>query len=572
MADAAIVCGFLLAALAVTNELWIHPDRMVYTTQDEVIFEWMLAHAAQAVTRFHNPFFTTALNTPGGVNLMANTSSLGLGVPLTPVTLIFGTHVAFLTGLVLALGGTATSWYFFLRSTLATPPTAAAVGGAFCGFAPGLISQASGHLNLVSQFLVPPILWAVLRLGRPGRIIRGGAVLGALISYQVFISEELMLLIGLGVGLFVIGYALADRRTAARRFRPFTAGLGVAVLTSGTLLAYPLWYQFFGPKHYRGLPFATNGYLMDLLAYATYSRQAIVGFPQTPGLLSPNPTEENAFFGLALLGLVTVVVVWLRRDPAVKALAVTGMIFATLSLGPTVQVHGLSTGVPGPQRLVGNLPLLDLAVPARYPLMVVGIIGVLLALSIDRVYRAAAEAPTAGLPIRLIWVGAVLAVLVPLIPKPLPSYESPAYPPFIAQGTWRRFVSPGHSVINVPPTNGTGSITGMLWSARTGLAIRVPGGDFMGPTSDTDRAGRYGADNRYLGTLLLEVAEGNLPPSITDADRAQALDDLRYWRAAIVVLGPARWRDELKRTVDDLLGPGQWSNGVWLWDIRDRVS
>ncbi|OLB65854.1 MAG: hypothetical protein AUI10_05045 [Actinobacteria bacterium 13_2_20CM_2_72_6] len=530
--DAAIAGGFLLAALLVTGELWLRPDRMVRTTQDEVIFEWMLAHAAHAVTGLHNPFFTTALNTPDGVNLMANTSALGLGVPLTPVTLIFGTHTAFLTGLVLALAGTAMSWYLFLRRALSVCRTAAVVAGAFCGFAPAMISQAGGHLNLASQFLVPPILCAVLRLGRPGRIVRGGVVLGVLVTYQVFVSEELMLFLGLAV-------------------------------------------QFLGPGHYRGLPFDANGYVLDLLAYATYPRQAIAGFAETAGLLSPNPTEENAFFGLALVGLVVVVVGWLWRDPVVKALAGTGVILAALSLGPTVQVHGRPTGLPGPQRLIGGLPLLDLAVPARYPLVVVGVVGLLLALSIDRVHRAAAapaDAPTARLPVRLIWTGAVLAVLAPLVPTPLASYQGPDYPPFIAQGTWQRFVPAGRSVINVPPTNGTGSMAGMLWSARTGLAIRVPGGDFMGPASDTDRTARYGAGDRYLGALLRQVAETGSVPPITDAGRAQALDDLRYWRAAIVVLGSVPRQRELKTAVDDLLGPGRWRDGVWLWDVTDRVD
>src|SRR5437762_178263 len=43
--------------------------------------------------RLGNPFFTTDMNMPAGVNLAANASVLGLGVPLTPVTLLFGAGV-----------------------------------------------------------------------------------------------------------------------------------------------------------------------------------------------------------------------------------------------------------------------------------------------------------------------------------------------------------------------------------------------------------------------------------------------------------------------------------------------
>lgn len=72
-------------------------------------------------------------------------------------------------------------------------PSAAALGGAICGFSPALRIAAEDHYPLQFAVLLPLIVDSVLRLatGR-GRPIRTGAWLGVLISAQVFISEEVL--------------------------------------------------------------------------------------------------------------------------------------------------------------------------------------------------------------------------------------------------------------------------------------------------------------------------------------------------------------------------------------------
>jgi hypothetical protein len=565
VADILVVATFLLGGAFITLKLWVHPGRMVYTSNDEVVFEWMLTRAARALTHFENPLFSSQLNAPDGVNLMANTSVLGLGIPLSPITLIFGTHAAFLVGTVLSLAGTATSWYIMLVRAVTTSRLAAFIGAAFCGFAPGMISQASGHVNLIAQFVVPPIIWAVCRLGQPGRVVRGGVILGLLITYQMFLSEELLLFIAISIGLFVATYALVNRSEARRRMPGFLGGLGVAALTSGVLLAYPLWFQFLGPGHYRGLPYDKDSYFMDVGAYGTYNRQALTGFDVVPGLLSPNPTEENAFFGLALLVLCAVIVAWLWRSAVVKALAVGALVFAALSLGPTIQLNGKLTGVPGPQRLISAIPLVDLAVPARFPLILVPIIGVLLVLSVDRL--SAVRVP--GVPVRLLWIGAIVAVLLPLAPLPMKTYPAFPLPEFISGGQWRHYVQPGQSVVAVPPLVGSDTIVGMFWSARTGEEFAVPGGYFIGPMSPDDKAGRFGAFDRPTGTLLGKVASTGRVPVITDQDRQRAIADLKHWRGAVVVLAKVSHQNQLRETLDALLGPGRQISDAWVWDVRN---
>ncbi|MEH1029013.1 hypothetical protein Q3V37_30105 [Micromonospora profundi] len=577
--DALVVAGYVGLALLLTTGQWGHPGRLFHQAGDQVLFEWMLAHAARVVSEGGNPLYSTALNAPDGVNLMANTSVLGLGVPLAPVTLLFGSQVAFCVAVVCCLAGTATAWYALLRRRLVTARSAAAVGGLVCGFAPGMIAQAGAHLHMAAQFLVPAILALVFRPApRPGEawqraVWRPGVGLGLLVVWQVFIGEETLVFLALAAGVFAVGYALADR-AAARRHAPTLLGrLGVAAVVAAVPLAYPLWFQFHGPQHYDGMAFAAHGFQLDAASFTASARQTVFGDNWLPGLLSPNPTEENSFFGPGLLVLAVVIVIWLWRRPLVRALAGCGVVFALLSLGTELRIDSTATGIPGPYRLVAALPLLDLAVPARFALVCVPVLGVLVALSLDRARAAHCRTdPAPGLPVRLLWGGAVVAALLPLVPTPIRAIPVAPVPAFVADGRWRPLVPAGRTVVAVPPVTGAALSPVMLWSARTGLAFDAPGGYFIGPSGPDDPAARWGAPDRPTSVLLRRVAQTGAVPALTDADRRQAVEDLRHWRAALVVLGRLPHDEPVRRTVEALLGPGRQVDGAWVWDVRDRVG
>ncbi|WP_205809068.1 hypothetical protein [Micromonospora sp. HNM0581] len=582
--DAVVVAGYLALAVWLTNRQWGQPDRLFHQAGDQILFEWMLAHAARAVVRFEDPLWSDALNAPGGVNLMANTSVLGLGIPLTPVTLLFGSQVAFGVAVVGCLAGTATAWYVLLRRRLVESRPAAALGGLVCGFAPGMVAQAGSHLHMAAQFLVPVILALVLVPDRAGgtarpagsasRVWWPGVLLGLVVSYQAFLGEEVLLLVALATGVITLGYALADRATT-RRLAPVVAGrIAVGAAVAAALLAYPLWFQFFGPGHYRGMPFHAHGFQLDAASFTATARQTVFGDHRMPALLAPNATEENSFFGPGLLVLALVVTVWLWRRPLVPALAACGVVFALLSLGPQVRLGGTATDLPGPYRLIAGLPLLDHVVPARFSLVCVPVLGVLLALSVDRVQRqpAALSGRPDAVPVRLLWAGTVLAALLPLTPTPIRTVPVWPVPAFVAEGTWRAYVPAGRTVVSVPPVTNAGRSPAMLWSARTGLAFTAPGGFFIGPRSPEDPRARWGAPDRPTSLLLRRVADSGEVPAISEVDRRQAVADLRHWRAAVVVQGGLHHGDPVRRTVEALLGPAREIDGALVWDVRHLVD
>jgi hypothetical protein len=570
--DVAVIGAFLVFGVWVTLRLWLHRGRLVNTYNDEILFEWMLSRAAQAVIHLQNPLYSNALGAPAGLNLMANTSVLGLGIPLTPITLLFGAHVSFLVGLILGLSGTATAWYLLLSRTVVSSRVAAALGAVLCGFAPGMISQATGHLHMVSQWLIPAIIWAVLRLREPGHSLRRGIVLGALLAYQVFLSEEVLSFAAIGLGLFVVLYVIFKPSAARAAWRPFLVGLGIAAGTAAVLLAYPLWFQFFGPQHYRDLPFGPDSYWTDLSTYGSYASQSAASIGHVGGApLAPNLSEQNSFYGYALLGMCVLAAAMLWRSATAKALSVSGVLVILLASGNNLMLNGKAL-IPGPYLVLKHLPVVSLAVPGRFPLVLTPILAVLLALSIDRVWSAKRGTDHPVPPFRLLWAGAVVASMLPLVPRPLVTVAAPPVPKFISDGQWRQYVPPGRTIVPVVPVTGGESIWGMMWSGRTGLAFQEPGGYFIGPSSPTNPHARWSNPDTPTSLMLNDVAWTGRMPIVTDADRAQAITDLRAYRGAIVVMGELKHGQQVHVVLDELLGPGRYISGAWVWDVRPLVG
>jgi hypothetical protein len=548
--DLSVVLVYLALAVWILGPLWSAPGhvRPDANAADPDFFAWVLRHAVRIFTTGEHPFRTPTLNAPLGVNILANTGLLGLTVPLVPVTLLFGPAVAFVAMLTVGLAGTATAWYWVLSRHVVSRRLAAAVGGGFAGFAPGLVNHANGHPNLVAQFLIPFIVWRALTM----RTVRDGIVLGLLVTWQAFINEELLFLTALACGVFLVG-----RGFTRDRIRPFLTGLGAAVATAGILLAYPLWYQFTGPQSYHGLPDFVLGYGADIASYVAYPKLSLA---HGAGTLSPQP-EENTFFGWPLLLLLLATVGWLWRRAAVRGLALIAVVFAVLSWGATASWYGRPVWTNAPWHWVNHLPLFDSVLPIRLGLVLVPVFAVLLALSVD---EGLAHRYGPG------WLVLVAAVLLPIAPVPLPTAPTAPVPAFFESGDWRRYVPADRSVVNADTTVWFGGVTAMHWDDATGQGYRMVGGYFLGP--DATGKGQYGTVDRPTAAMLGNIVYNGGVPAIGDAERAQARADVTYWRAAIVVLAAdAPHHDELQTTLEQLFGPGQPVDDVTLWQVGNAA-
>nr|WP_046565761.1 hypothetical protein [Micromonospora sp. HK10] len=585
-ADVLAIAAYALLGVLVCLNYWGDVQHRVssHLPTDHSWFEWLFEHGAYSVRHLENPLFTSRQNAPDGVNMMANTSLLGVTLPLAPLTMLLGPQVMYALYLGAALSATAATSYWMLSRHLVRSRAAAFVGGAFLGFAPGIVHHANGQPNFVSNFLLPLIVVRVLRLGEPGRWRRNGVALGLLVAYQIFINEEMLLLTALACLVVVAAYVAQRPRAAWERAGTFLAAIGVGGAVTLLLTAYPIWFQFNGPQSYRGLQGGVfHSWGEDLMAFVTFARDTVAGneaVEQTIGL-----TEQNTWFGwpLVLVALIALVLLVRRSLPA-RIVAVLVVVFTIAAIGPKVRFDGVETTVNGPWAYVpDDLPLVEMMMPTRLSLVVAGAVGVLLALAWNALAgggrppvpapRRPADEPAPATGGRRGWLrglgyAAIVAALLPLLPRPLPAQQIDPPPHFITAGTWRPYVPAGRTLVPVPIPSNVHGLPTLRWSALTRQEFPIPGGYFIGPNENGE--GVFGAPNRPTSTLIYATMDADRVPEVTDENRRQAVEDLRFWKASVVVLGAHPREAVLRELMTQLLGPPQRVDDVWLWDVRDR--
>ncbi|UXY37532.1 glycosyltransferase family 2 protein [Streptomyces albidocamelliae] len=565
--DAAVAALFLLAAHLLYVNLWSDLAHGYLTDSggDQNQAEWFMAIAAENIAHLHNPFFTTVQGFPDGVNLMANTVMLGLTVPLTPITLAFGPTVTYALVLTWGLAGTGIAWYWVLGRWAVRSRPAAAVGAALAAFAPPMISHGNAHPNFTALFMIPLIVDRALCLCRGDRVVRDAVLLGLFTAYQIFIGEEVLLIAAVGMLLFAAAYALADPGRAREAARPLRKGLPIALAMVLPLVAGPLYVQFLGPGSYTDVPHGYGVVVNSPLSFLQFAGRSLAGNEAIADRFAVNRLEQNAFYGWPLAGLALVIAVRLWHRALVKALVCTAIGGAVLSMGPRIQVPGTHIVLPGPWRLILDLPLFGSVIESRFGMVCAPVLGVLVALAVDRI--------TASSEPRLKAAGlvAVAAALLPIVPTPYPVNVRPAVPDFIADGTWRRYVDEGQTVVPVPLAHSY-TTESQHWQSATRMAFTMPGGYFMAPNGPA-HVGNYNPEPRPTYRLLGTVYTSGKVPEIGPRQRAEAEADLSYWKAGVVVLAPGFNAPPLYQTLRQLLGrDGTLIGGAWVWDVNDGTS
>ncbi|WP_328408043.1 glycosyl transferase [Nocardia sp. NBC_00403] len=574
--DLVVAVGYLASAVTVLSGQWrnTHSGYLIKSGQDQTMWEWFFAVTAHSVAHLQNPLGTDLQNFPAGVNMMANTAMFGVGVPLTPITLMFGPTVTFVLVLTLGLSGTAFAWYRLFSRELVESRLAAAIGGLFCGFAPAMISHANAHPNFVALLLLPIIAGLIIRMaqrattggdageGMPRRHIRDAIALGLLVAMQIALGEEPLLIFALAFGLFAVVYYLHAPRTGLRVLRALIPTVALAAVITVMLTEIPLWWQFFGPQSYRSIDHGPMG--NDLKSLVQFPSESLGGMFAPGQYVAINETEQNAYFGWPLLLLLTVTVALLWRARVVRAAGVVIAVFGVLSLGAVAMLGRQSTGIELPWHWAEQVPLLDTVLETRLTMAAIPAIAVILALATDR--AVASWWQSAGDRKPLAWFTALTLALLPLVPTVLPVTERAPTPEFFADGTVRDYVS-GGSVVTVPPPR-PADARALRWQADANFDFALAGGYFVGPTSTTKK-GIYGPETRPTTALLVQAQDTGVVPDIDADARTRARDDLRFWQADVVVLPSTKNVDVLRTTMTQLLGvtPTRVED-VWLWDVR----
>ncbi|WFE24971.1 hypothetical protein O7623_16205 [Solwaraspora sp. WMMD791] len=579
--DIAVSLFFVAVSAWLTYHLWPSPGGrlLALNPEDQTLYEWFLASDARLLLGDFS-LLSDRLNAPDGVNLMTNTTVIALGFLMAPVTLAFGAPVTFALLVAGNLAASAIAFYLMFVRLVGAHRFAAAVGGAFCGFAPGMVSQSNSHLHMTAIWLIPVMVWLLARLmqaadptgstpngritGPAGRADRrrtvtSGAWLGVVVAVQVFVGEEVLFLTAVTLIVMAAAFAAAAPRYVRRILPTFVVGMAVAVAVGVVLLAYPLWFQFAGPQGVSDGVFDPDYFSADLASWPAVSELSVAGSASAADLTT-GPAEYNTFLGWPLLIVTAGCAGWLIRRPMVVACTVGTVLMAGLSLGPRVVVDGTRTDVPGPYALLNGLPVVDGALPMRFALAVIPLIATILVLAIDRALRLGWR------PGRVLVPAVLTAALLPVVPAPLPGMDREPLPEFITAGHWRECVSTGGVLVPVPPATPKEPWP-MAWATAANVAFGMPEGFFIGPYAPGGEAS-MGTFKQPTSKIWAEVARTGEVPEITDDERARARRDLARWGADCVVVADGTVHaDPLRRTTEELIGPGERIADAWVWRV-----
>lgn len=477
---------------------------------DPTAYVWFLDWWPFAIAHHLNPFITHYVWFPRGDNLTWHAAVPSAALLSLPVTLLGGPVVSF--NLLSVLAPALSAWTAFLLARYLTRDWAAAlVGGYLFGFSSYEFSQILGHLNLDLTFLVPLAVLICIKYARgelsPTRFV---PALTVILLLQLGLSTEILAtLCVLGAITWTIFLVCAREPD-----RPGLWRLAFGVLIAGTamiLLAMP--FLFYLIKGLPDLPTEINPvaeFSADPLNYfipTMVTRFGRTTFASLSLLFTGTAAEQGAYLGLPLLLLMA----FYFRDqiarPYVKALFITAVILAILSLGPWLHVAHFQTHIPLPWWLGTKLPIIRSALPTRFT-MYIALVSTIVTAS----YLAAPEAGN-WRPWRFALAGLACLSLIPntslLTWRPWPNQA------FFTPDNAQRVLGQNPNVLILPFGGGPS----MAWQVDAGMRFTQSGG-YTGfwPSSETSSA--------VLNELFLNIAGPNFGNDLTAYSATHGVDDI----------------------------------------------
>ncbi|QLL07926.1 hypothetical protein [Mycobacterium vicinigordonae] len=566
-----VFLGYLLGAIALTIGAWHDPTSGWAggcCDQEQTI--WYLGWAPHALTHGLNPFFTTQIGAPAGVNLMWNTPMTLLGLlGWLPAKLggpIFGFNVLMVLGI--ALSGF-TAWLAIRRWT--GGGLGPVVGGGIYAFSPYVASHAALHLDLATAW-VPPLFLIVideLLLTRRRPAWQAGLALGLLAATQLLIAAEILAtsVVAAAVLVCVLAFARRDRqvidrcRRALARLAP---ALTVATATFLLLAAWPLATQFFGKQRINDSVQDPKTFSTDLLnlvlptPYQLIAPRAATGVSQH---FSGMYHEATGYLSVPLLVLLVVVAVRQWGDLRIRVASVTATLLLVFSLGPWLHLGKDALPIPLPWWPLGKLPLLKHVLPGRFTLFVWLAVAVIIACAIARAARLDRRRAAR-------WLIAVGAALVLILPAPL--QRTPFYTPVYFRTWANHHIGRDETVLIAPYfIDYDGRAAPMLWAAETDYGLRMP--EAYAYLPQPDGGTRAGPPPTELYAIMLAIQRGT-PMLARGDERDQVAADLRDAGVRHVIVGPMQEWQAMLAFFGDLFGrPAERVGEIAIWrDVDTR--
>ncbi len=528
--DVGVVLVYVALGLVAFAPLWPWTSTRLYGTfGDPVLGDWFLAWVPHALTHGIDPFFTNALSAPHGVNLAGNTSTPLLGILTAPLAPLLSPVERGNFVMILALPVSATAAYFVLRRWAVWAP-AAAIGGLVFGFSPFQISEALGHLFLV--FLpFPPLIAFTLAsiLGRRGRPIRLGLLLGLLLAAQFLVSAEVFVMCVVLSALVLGTVALRHPAQVVEQCRMVFKPIAIAAVVVAVIIAFPVWMFLLGPRHYTGpAQSMVNPYYNDLLSFIHPSsmQKLSLGLRGLRVPLPGNASEAGGYIGIPLL-ILAIGLAWRsRRTSRMQVAGLVTLWAAILSLGSHLTIAGHSTHIPLPFDVVRRVPFFDSVLPSRFSFATALGLAAMLAFGIDDIRRYPRHATDRQAAV----VGVV--VLVALVVTQLPAWPYKSQPVRELPAEIRAAIPTGNPIAVTYPYPWGHAPEAEVWQMQDGFSFRLMGGYVIKPDAKGNATFVPTLTNppdlgRYLWYMELGVRQPPTSTVVSATRTALANDDVR---------------------------------------------
>jgi hypothetical protein len=580
-----VILAFTLLSLILTWPLAPNFDSHVPGNgADDPPLTWNLWWVRYALLEVGtNPFDSTYLFYPLGINLAFYTLTVLNGLLSIPLQAVFGlvpaSNILLLSSFVLSGYGAFLLALHLLglsgerddTARCLSPPSgpdmaasakvlAAFTAGLLYAFASSkLFYAALGQWNIASSQWIPFYILYLFKMGDQPRRWRYTFMATLFLLFQAYAELTYASFLAIFTLLWAlwqaVQYARAGRTRSTLRLlgNLVTVGLIVALGLAPVLAMMIPDMLSEGDIFVEGAGFA-DAFSADLLGYLipTELHPLLGSLPSQ--FQFDHTVGQHIFLGFATAALAAVGAIACWRRSAVRFWLLSTVVFWLLTLGPTLRINGHDTGLPLPFALVAWLPFFKgNRYPSRYSVLLVLSLAMLVAFGVAAILRSQPQRKR-----RLAGVLGLLLVVLLLFehlstPLPLSDMRIPAVYEQIAAEM------PGeYTLLDIPVAwrNGfrvTGTQDPIIMFEQYYQTVHgkpvLAGNTSRNPPLKF----QYFTEAPVINSIIALETGYDIDSAVVEQDLAMAPDVLRFFDIGVVVIHPEQAGDQVGQYLEDIL-------------------